>query len=112
MSLENMRRNWPELRQGTLRKSSPLDFVSGNRSGAQNSPDCSLLERLAELPEPRDVLSLRPAEHLAARVSELLEKSQREELSASEEAECKQLEFAEHLARVAKSQAPIKLQRA
>jgi hypothetical protein len=71
-----------------------------------------LMERLAELPELEEVLSLRPTDQLASRVSELLEKGRSGTLSDSEEGEWQQLEFAEHLVRIAKAQAALKLQRA
>jgi hypothetical protein len=70
-----------------------------------------LLERLAKLPEPEDVLSLRPSSELAARASELLEQSRTRALSADEQMEWQRLELVEHLVRIAKAQAALKLQR-
>src|SRR5205807_246313 len=54
-----------------------------SRRGPEFAGLNGLLERLAELPEPQDVLSLRPMAELAARASELLEKSRAGGLSES-----------------------------
>lgn len=71
----------------------------------------SIIERLAQLPEPRDVLALSPSPEMQLRASELLEKNRATGLSASEQAEWKQLEFAEHIVRMAKAHAALKLQK-
>lgn len=71
----------------------------------------SLLERLAGLPEPQDVLHLRPTNELTSRANELLEKSHSGTLSETEEGEWHGLELAEHLVRIAKAKAALKLQR-
>jgi len=68
-----------------------------------------LLERLAELPEPDEVLKMRPSSELAARASELLEKNRAGGLSNDEEVEWQRIELAEHLVRIAKAQAARKL---
>lgn len=83
-----------------------------SRGGPEFAGLNGLLERLAELPEPRDVLNLRPTADLAARASELLEKSRGGGLTEAEEKEWQRLELAEHLVRIAKAQAALKLQRA
>jgi len=82
-----------------------------SRRGAEFAGISGLLERLAELPEPLDVLALRPAPRLEARASELLEKSLAGTLSNAEQVEWQGLELAEHLVRIAKAQAALKLQR-
>ena len=71
-----------------------------------------LLETLATLPEPQDVLNLRPTQAMADRANELLEISRQRSLSEEEEAEWQRLEFAEHLVRIAKARAAIKVQQA
>src|SRR5947207_3207149 len=83
-----------------------------SRRGPEYAGLNGLLERLAELPEPGEVLSLRPTAELASRASKLLEKSWGGGLSDGEEAEWQRLELTEHLVRVAKAQAALKLQRA
>lgn len=64
-----------------------------------------VLEFLARLPEPADVLALRPSPVLAARVGELLEKNREQGLSPAEAYEWSQYEFLEHLVRLAKAHA-------
>jgi hypothetical protein len=83
-----------------------------SRSGEEFPGLNSIIERLAQLPEPRDVLALRPSPEMQQRSSELLEKSRSVGLSGSEQAEWKQIEFAEHIVRMAKAHAALKLQRA
>jgi hypothetical protein len=71
-----------------------------------------LYERLAQLPDPQEVLALRPAAELQQRMADLLTKSKAGGLSPAEEAEWQRLEFAEHLVRVAKAHAAARLKRA
>src|SRR5437762_3305630 len=66
-----------------------------SRQGPEFAGLNGLLEKLAQLPEPNDVLGLRPTAELAARVQELLEKSRSGALSDSEEIEWQRLELAE-----------------
>jgi hypothetical protein len=83
-----------------------------SRRGPQFAGLSGLLERLANLPEPQDVLHLRPTAELTARASELLEKNRAGMLSDKEQEEWQRLELAEHLVRIAKAQAAKKLKRA
>jgi hypothetical protein len=68
-----------------------------------------VLELLAGLPSPEEILSLRPSDRLQARVQELLEKSRGKGLSAQEEEEWERYQFLEHLVRMAKTKAYAKL---
>jgi hypothetical protein len=68
-----------------------------------------LLERLAALPKPEDVLQLRPSAELAARARDLVEKSRNGQLNDKEEVEWQRLELAEHLVRIAKAEAASQL---
>ncbi len=68
-----------------------------------------VLEFLAGLPGPEEILQLRPSDGLQARVKALLEKSRSTGLTAAEEQEWEQYEFLEHLVRVAKSKALLKI---
>lgn len=72
----------------------------------------TVLETLASLPTPQDVLALRPAPGVQARIEELLEKNRASGLSPAEQREWESYEFVEHLVRLAKAQARIKLQAA
>jgi hypothetical protein len=80
------------------------------RDGAEFAGLHGLLERLAQLPEPSDVLNLRPTLEMQTRATELLEKNKSGSLSEAEESEWQRLELAEHLVRIAKATAALKLQ--
>lgn len=67
-----------------------------------------ILELLATLPSPEEILALQPSEALQARVQALLEKNREEGLTAAEEQEWQQYEFLEHLVRMAKAKALLK----
>lgn len=64
-----------------------------------------VLEFLAQLPAPKDVMALRPSPAFEARVSALLEKNREQGLSAAEADEWGHYEFIEHLVRLAKAHA-------
>jgi hypothetical protein len=68
-----------------------------------------VLETLATLPGPDEVLALRPSAEAQARIDELLEKSKTAGLSPAEQREWEQFQFAEHLVRLAKTRAMLKL---
>lgn len=69
-----------------------------------------VLEKLAELPTPQEVLALRPSDELQARIGELLAKNRDTGLDAVEEAEWQRYETVEHLVRTAKARARARLQ--
>jgi hypothetical protein len=71
-----------------------------------------VLEFLARLPTPEETLTLQPSEALRRRVAELLDRSKESDLSPTEEQEWQQYAFLEHLVRVAKAQALLKLKQA
>jgi hypothetical protein len=71
-----------------------------------------VLETLATLPSPEEVLALRPTPALQERIDELLEKSRAGGLSDDERREWERYEYAEHLVRLAKARAALKLQKA
>jgi hypothetical protein len=67
-----------------------------------------MLELLATLPNPRDILDLRPSEQLHQRINDLLEKSRADSLAPVEESEWDRYEYIEHLVRLAKAAAQSK----
>jgi Fe2+ transport system protein B len=69
-----------------------------------------ILEFLASLPTPEEIIALRPSESFQARISALLEKNRTEGLTPDEEQEWEQYEYLEHLVRLAKAKAHLKLQ--
>ncbi len=64
-----------------------------------------ILEFLACLPTPQEILALRPSPALQAEMEHLLEKSRDSGLNAEEEARWRRLEYLEHLVRKAKIRA-------
>lgn len=68
-----------------------------------------VLETLAGLPTPEEVLDLRPALVLEERVQALLERNRTEGLSPDEEREWERYEYLEHLVRMAKAKAKLRL---
>lgn len=72
----------------------------------------SVLETLARLPAPEEVLALRPSPAVQARLEELLQKSRGGELTPDERQEWDRYQYVEHLVRLAKAQAVLKLKEA
>lgn len=68
-----------------------------------------VLEFLANLPTPEETLALKPSETLQQQLSDLLEKNRTVGLTAEEERAWQQYEYVEHLVRVAKAKALLKL---
>jgi hypothetical protein len=69
----------------------------------------NVLETLASLPTPEEVLALRPAPALQERIEQLLEKVRSGSLSPDEQRDWDQYQYAEHLVRLAKARAALKL---
>ncbi|RLC12739.1 MAG: hypothetical protein DRI57_17390 [Deltaproteobacteria bacterium] len=70
-----------------------------------------ILEFLADLPEPEKIIELRPSEYLQRRISRLLEKNRIEGLTEAEEQEWEHYQYLEHLVRIAKARALLKLRK-
>lgn len=68
----------------------------------------AIIEVLAGLPTPEEILALRPSEELQQRISALLEKNRTEGLTEAEEREWAQYEYLEHIVRMAKAKALLK----
>ena len=68
-----------------------------------------VLEFLASLPAPEEIVALRPSQALQNRISALLEKNREEGLTPEEEEEWEQYQYLEHLVRMAKAKALLKL---
>jgi hypothetical protein len=75
------------------------------RSDAGYSGVNSVLEKLATLPTPEEVLALRPTPPLQERLESLLEKNRTTGLAAEDEREWEQYAYLEHLVRLAKANA-------
>ncbi len=68
-----------------------------------------VLETLAALPTPEEILALRPSADLQSRIGALLEKNRDTGLTPPEEQEWEQYQYLEHLVRLAKARASAKL---
>ena len=64
-----------------------------------------VLETLARLPSPEEILALRPADTLQVRIEELLARYLTGELTEKERTEWERYEYLEHLVRLAKARA-------
>jgi hypothetical protein len=82
------------------------------RSEAGFSGLADVLETLASLPTPEEILALRPAATLQERIEKLLEKNQAGGMSPEEQREWEQYQYVEHLVRLAKARAALKLKSA
>jgi hypothetical protein len=69
-----------------------------------------VLETLARLPGPQEVLALRPSAALQERIAALLDRQRSGRLSADEEREWEKYQYVEHVVRIAKAKAALKLQ--
>ena len=79
---------------------------------AQYSWLAEVLEKLAQLPTPQEVLDWKLSPATQARIDALLEKNRAPGLTPEEEQEWQCFEQVEHFARLAKSRAFAKLKRA
>ncbi len=70
----------------------------------------TVLETLASLATPEEVLALRPSSGLQERIDALLEKSHSGSLLLDEQREWDQYQHVEHLVRLAKMRAALQLQ--
>lgn len=68
-----------------------------------------VLEKLAALPSPEEVLALRPTPPLQDRLDALLEKNSANGFSIEDQREWEQYQFLEHLVRLAKTHAARKI---
>lgn len=69
-----------------------------------------ILEFLANLPTPEDILAFQASENLQAQIEQLLDKNRNEGLTQAEERLWEQYQYLEHLVRIAKIKAHTKLQ--
>lgn len=83
------------------------ELNASSQAGFSGASD--VLEFLASLPSPEEILSFRASSALQDRVSELLEKNRTVGLLPAEEDEWQRYEYLEHLVRLAKAKAALKL---
>lgn len=68
-----------------------------------------ILEFLAKLPSAEEIMALCPAPELQEQIDSLLEKQRTAGLNSEEELQWQQYEYLEHLVRIAKANALLKL---
>ena len=68
-----------------------------------------VLEFLVTLPSPEEIIALRPSKTLQAEIDNLLEKNKTIGLTSQEEEKWEQYQYLEHLVRMAKGKAYLKL---
>ena len=100
--LRSQEEHLPEILELGLR-----ELSAGASHGFEGATE--VLEFLAGLPSPQEILELRPSDGLQRRVQELLEKSRAGALTPPEELDWQRYEFLEHLVRMAKTKARLKL---
>lgn len=83
-------------------------FNANVQSGFSGLAD--ILEFLASLPSPQEILALKPSDELQAEVQRLIVKTKGDGLSVAEEQLWQQYEYVEHWVRMAKARALLKLQ--
>ena len=97
-------------RENELARIIELGLREVNASGQEGFKGLTeLLERFADLPSPEEIMALRPSEELEKRIHDLLDKNREEGLTSEEENEWAQYELLEHVVRLAKSKAALKL---
>ncbi|MBE9069265.1 hypothetical protein IQ260_21720 [Leptolyngbya cf. ectocarpi LEGE 11479] len=69
-----------------------------------------ILELLASLPSPAEILALKPSEALQNQIDSLLDKNRNVGLTPAEEQLWQHYEYIEHIVRIAKARALTKLQ--
>ncbi|MEW6212418.1 MAG: hypothetical protein AB1631_29095 [Acidobacteriota bacterium] len=100
--LGNLKDDLPQILESGLRE------LNASAQGEYNGA-AEVLEFLARLPSPEEIIALRPSKALQNRVNELVEKNRDEGLTADEERFWEKYQYLEHLVRLAKAQAFLKL---
>jgi hypothetical protein len=100
----------PAVRLQSVEKELPQILELGMRAWTTQSLSefsslNDVLETLASLPKPEEILALRPSPALQQRIEELVEKNHGGSLSVEEQRAWDQYEYVEHLVRLAKSRA-------
>jgi hypothetical protein len=102
LQIQAQQQQLPRILELGLRE---LNAVS--QSGFDGAAD--VLELLAALPSPEEILRLRPSARLSARVAEMIEKSRAGEMTPLDQEDWERYEYLEHLVRMAKAAAQLKL---
>jgi hypothetical protein len=104
--LNPFKQELPKLLELGLRELVKIKKPSNTQFDSLND----ILEFLAKLPDAKEILALRASETLQNEMNLLLEKQHSQGLTLDEEKTWQQYEYIEHLVRIAKSNALLKLQ--
>ncbi|MGF1601690.1 MAG: hypothetical protein ACFCU8_06660 [Thermosynechococcaceae cyanobacterium] len=102
LRLSSLQDQLPEILELGLR-----EWRADTQSGFSGLAE--VLEFLASLPSPEEMLALKPSGVLLQHIETLLEKNRTVGLTAEEERLWQQYEYVEHLVRVAKAKALVRL---
>jgi hypothetical protein len=83
------------------------ELNASSQTGFKGAAD--ILKFLASLPSPEEIIALRPSETLQNQINTLLEKNRSGQLTPEEEQLWEQYQYLEHLIRIAKAKAYLKL---
>ena len=100
--LSNLEEDIPEILELGLR-----ELNAKGQSGFSGTAE--VLEFLAKLPTPQEILAIRPSEALQAQINQLLEKNRTTGLTIAEKKTWQQYQYLEHLVRLAKTEAYLRL---
>lgn len=100
--LESQKHRLPQILEFGLRELNSVTTL-----GYKNSSE--VLEFLAALPTPEEIIAFKPSEDFQKQISGLLEKNSAEGLNENEESVWSNYEYLEHLMRTAKAKAFLRL---
>src|SRR5271165_3888718 len=100
--LRNHQERLPEILELGLR-----ELNAGSSKGFEGAAE--VLEFLADLPSPEAILSLKPSDRFERQMRDLLERNRLGQLTPQDEELWERYEFLEHLVRIARTKACIKL---
>lgn len=83
------------------------ELNASSQPGFKGAAD--ILEFLASLPSPEEIIAMRPSQALQNQIDTLLEKNRTSQLTPQEEQLWEQYQYLEHLIRIAKAKAYVKL---
>lgn len=83
------------------------ELNASSQPGFKGAAD--ILEFLASLPSPEEIIALRPSQELQNQINSLLDKNRSGQLTVQDEQFWEQYQYLEHLVRLAKAKAYLKL---
>lgn len=102
MRLDSLQDKLPQILELGLR-----ELNASSQHGFSGA--AQVFEFLAQLPTPEEILALRPSEELRIQIDALLEKNRNTGLTPEEEQKWQHYEYLEHLVRITKVKALLKL---